>query len=184
MLPDLEIPLIGLMEEEHIYSQCGIGVDEVARRLGTNRSYLSAFINQRYGKTFSEYINDYRIDAAITLLRADKDMLSRVFGNLLGNILKYAKNGFELYLEEDCEKGVCRIRWGNAVEKGTVIDTEHIFDRTYRADKARSAGSAGLGLYIARLLTERQKGTIEAFLENEKIVFEITFLLFDHEIAE
>ncbi len=117
-------------------------------------------------------------------IRADKDMLSRVFGNILGNILKYAKNGFELYLEEDCEKGVCRIRWGNAVEKGTVIDTEHIFDRTYRADKARSAGSAGLGLYIARLLTERQKGTIEAFLENEKIVFEITFLLFDHEIAE
>lgn len=74
MLPDLEIPLKVLMEEEHIYSQCSIGVDEVAKRLGTNRSYLSAFINQRYGKTFSEYINDYRIDAAITLLRADKDM--------------------------------------------------------------------------------------------------------------
>ncbi len=74
MLPDLEIPLKGLMEEEHIYSHCSIGVDEVAKRLGTNRSYLSAFINQRYGKTFSEYINDYRIDAAITLLRADKDM--------------------------------------------------------------------------------------------------------------
>lgn len=74
MPADLEIPLKGLLEDGHIYSESSIGVDEVARRLGTNRSYLSAFINQRYGKTFSEYINDYRIDAAITLLRADKDM--------------------------------------------------------------------------------------------------------------
>ena len=74
MPADLEMPLQGLLEDGHIYSESSIGVDEVARRLGTNRSYLSAFINQRYGKTFSEYINDYRIDAAITLLRADKDM--------------------------------------------------------------------------------------------------------------
>ena len=55
------------------------------------------------------------------------------------------------------------------------IDVEHIFDRTYRADKARTAGGAGLGLYIAKLLVEKQKGSIEAKLEDKRLEFIISF---------
>ncbi|MBR6403733.1 MAG: HAMP domain-containing histidine kinase [Eubacterium sp.] len=107
-------------------------------------------------------------------IQANKAMLSRVFSNLFGNIYKYAVGSFELSLEEDGE--TCQIRIGNKVADSSSIDIEHIFDRTYRADKARSDGSAGLGLYIAKLLLEKQKGKIEAELEEDKLVFTIMLL--------
>jgi Signal transduction histidine kinase len=113
-------------------------------------------------------------------VQANRAILSRVFSNLMGNILKYAKEGFELGIYEETlsdsgknEKKVCRIRVGNNVDDPSTIDIDHIFDRTYRADKARSDGSAGLGLYIARLLTTKQKGSITACLENGKLYFDI-----------
>lgn len=102
---------------------------------------------------------------------ANKEMLSRVFSNLMGNIFKYAKDAFELRLLEEAEGA--RIRVGNQVEDPAAIDVDHIFDRTYRADKARTDGSAGLGLYIARLLTMKQKGSITASMEDGKLFFDV-----------
>ena len=114
------------------------------------------------------------------IIKANKEMLSRVFSNLIGNIFKYAEESFELSIEEEGqeslrEKSRCRIRIGNRVENPNDIDIDHIFDRTYRADKARSDGSAGLGLYIARLLVIKQKGSIEAKLEDGKLIFDIVY---------
>ena len=63
----------------------------------------------------------------------------------------------------------------NEIADDTQIDTEHIFDRTYRADKARRDGSAGLGLYIVKLLTEKMGGRISASAEGGRLKFEILF---------
>ena len=109
-------------------------------------------------------------------VQANKEMLSRVFSNLIGNILKYARDSFELSVQEKTEEDGKKRGWiriGNTVDDPEAIDIEHIFDRTYRADKARSDGSAGLGLYIAKLLTEKQKGSIEAVLEDNNLYFDI-----------
>ncbi len=110
-------------------------------------------------------------------INANREMLIRVFNNLIGNILKYAKDGFFLIVEEKADEGtgknLCHIRVGNKVEAPQAIDIDHIFDRTYRADKTRSAGSAGLGLYIARLLVEKQKGSMTASIENDCLNFDI-----------
>lgn len=100
---------------------------------------------------------------------ADRKMLGRVFSNLMTNILKYAEERFFLMVE-DADEG-CRIKLGNEVKNPESIDVERIFDRTYRADKARSIGGAGLGLYIAKLLVEKQKGTIDAKLDGDDLVF-------------
>ena len=108
-------------------------------------------------------------------INANKEMLGRVFNNLIGNILKYAEGSFELVVEEIQAEDGCHIRVGNRVSNPSSIDIDHIFDRTYRADKTRSAGSAGLGLYIARLLVEKQKGSMTACLEGDKLYFDIVF---------
>ena len=104
-------------------------------------------------------------------VKADRKMLERVMSNLMTNILKYAEESFFLTVEEQ-ESG-CRILMGNKVKDPASIDVEKIFDRTYRADKARSVGGAGLGLYIAKLLVEKQKGSIGAKLKDDKLIFEI-----------
>ena len=100
-------------------------------------------------------------------------MLSRVFSNLMTNILKYAEESFFLKVEEQ-ENG-CLISVGNAVKDPDSIEVDRIFDRTYRADKARSIGGAGLGLYIAKLLVEKQKGSIKADITDNKLTFEVKF---------
>jgi signal transduction histidine kinase len=102
-------------------------------------------------------------------VKADRKMLGRVFSNLMTNILKYAEESFFLTVE-GADEG-CSILLGNKVRDPEAIDVERIFDRTYRADKARSVGGAGLGLYIAKLLVEKQKGTIDARPDGDNLVF-------------
>ena len=106
-------------------------------------------------------------------IQANRDMMNRVFNNLIGNIVKYAEDSFELSVSSIGKN--CHIRIGNSIDPKTPIDVDHIFDRTYRADKARSDGSAGLGLYIAKLLVEKQKGSMSAVLEDGKLYFDIVF---------
>ncbi len=107
-------------------------------------------------------------------IKANRDVLTRVFSNLFSNILKYAEGSFRLSVSE-AEDG-CHIVIGNHVKDPSAIDIDHIFDRTYRADKARSDGSAGLGLYIAKLLVEKQKGSITAELRDSELEFNMVFM--------
>ena len=123
---------------------------------------LTAFLTE-FLIDHEELIRAHSLEPEIQLqereinVSANREMLQRVFENLISNILKYANNSFFIKLTEN---GTITV--GNKLAGGVTIDTEHIFDRTYRADKARSSGSAGLGLYIAKLLMEKQNGTITA----------------------
>ena len=109
---------------------------------------------------------------------ANSSLLNRVMNNLIGNIVKYARGDFELSVIPGGD-GTDVIRTGNAVDDPESIDTGRIFDRTYRADKARSDGSAGLGLYIAKLLMQKQNGDIIARIEGDHLYFDLIFGL-DH----
>ncbi len=116
---------------------------------------------------------DIRFPEKSVYIKANPDMLNRVFSNLMTNIFKYAYKAFIVEVKED--DGKCTIKIGNNVKGDDTIDTERIFDRTYRADKARSIGSAGLGLYIAKLLVEKQNASIDAEIAEDKLIFSIEF---------
>ncbi len=104
--------------------------------------------------------------------QADEQLLMRMFSNLLNNIIKYAENEFTIALEANESK--CIITFSNPVNR-VNIDTEHLFDRTYRADKSRHGTSAGLGLYIVKLLAEKQGAEVTALLENNLLKIVTTF---------
>ena len=97
------------------------------------------------------------------LVIGDPSALTRVVANLLGNAARYTdRGGARLALASG--EG-----WAHLVigDTGIGIAPEHlerIFERFYRADKARSrtAGGSGLGLAIARWVVEAHGGTIEA----------------------
>lgn len=91
--------------------------------------------------------------------RADEGLLQRMLENLLNNVLKYARGSFTAEVKETAENRL-RICFSNEVS-GVMPDTSRLFERTYRADKARN-GSAGLGLYIVKLLAQKQNASVGA----------------------
>lgn len=95
------------------------------------------------------------------ILIGDSDALIRLFVNLLGNAIKYTKQGqitVAASLEPD---DIVEI---TITDSGLGIAPEHlpyIFDRFYRVDKSRATPGSGLGLAIALSIAESHGGTIK-----------------------
>lgn len=60
-------------KEEKLYLTDQITINDIAERLGTDRRYLSRFINEHYGINFSRWISEMRIDEAKRLMEKEPD---------------------------------------------------------------------------------------------------------------
>lgn len=98
----------------------------------------------------------------------DRAALSRVLGNLLNNALKYSGGDLSVVLEPDGS-----ITLSNAAPELDEVQVGRLFDRFYTVESARR--STGLGLSIARSLTERMGGTIAARYEEGRLAVEFHF---------
>ena len=95
------------------------------------------------------------------IINGNKDAYTRVVQNIIKNALVHGKN-LNILLKEEDGKAVfeCSDELKNPE---TEIDTSKIFDRFYKADKARTnAKGSGLGLAITKELVERMGGSISA----------------------
>lgn len=107
-------------------------------------------------------------DSGLLLRRADPDRLEQVLTNLLDNALRHTSSGASITLGacmKTSDKGVRQIEIV-VKDEGEGIPTEdlpYIFERFYKADKARKRDSkvgTGLGLAIVRNLVEAHEGAI------------------------
>lgn len=62
-----------VMEESKMFLIPGLKITDVAMELGTNRTYLSEYINDRFGMSFSDYINGMRVNYAMDMIKDDPD---------------------------------------------------------------------------------------------------------------
>ena len=97
-----------------------------------------------------------------TNVRADPSRLEQVLVNLIHNALKFTHPGGEVVLSVQTEKEVVRFAVRDTGVGIPVDDLERIFERFYKADRARSGGGTGLGLSIARHIVEAHGGSIWA----------------------
>ena len=95
-------------------------------------------------------------------LAGDRSKLHQVLSNLIDNAMKYTQDGGEVRvaLQESGEWLIWQVK-----DNGVGIpeeDQQHIFDRFYRVDKARSreTGGTGLGLSIVRQLVTMHGGEV------------------------
>jgi two-component system phosphate regulon sensor histidine kinase PhoR len=100
--------------------------------------------------------------ATNTIVLADEDALTQVFGNLIENAMKYGKGGKSVLVGAREVEGFVEF---SVQDFGPGIPSEHlnrIFERFYRVDKARSreSGGTGLGLAIAKHIVLAHGGTI------------------------
>ena len=59
------------MENEKMYLQPGLSVVDLAKSIGSNRTYVSASINSHSGKSFALYVNTYRVEYAKEIMEKD-----------------------------------------------------------------------------------------------------------------
>lgn len=114
------------------------------------------------------------VPTTLPTVRADPQRLAQVFGNLLENALRHTPQGGHIMLgaKQDQKHHLHQITF-EITNTGTGIAPEelaHIFDRFYRADRARSreTGGSGLGLAIVQHLVEAQGGSVSATSEYGK----------------
>jgi len=97
-------------------------------------------------------------------IRADEARLREVFDNLLDNAVKYSNKKGEIQLAAEQRNGQITL---TVRDRGIGISSEdlpRIFERFYRADKARSRelGGTGLGLSIVKHIAQLHGGSVEA----------------------
>ena len=95
-------------------------------------------------------------------VRADGERVAQVLANLVHNAVKFTPAGGSVRLSAEAEDG--RVAFsvadtGVGIERG---DLERVFERFYKADRARSGGGTGLGLAIAKHIVQAHGGRIEA----------------------
>ncbi|NOZ70399.1 MAG: HAMP domain-containing protein [Chloroflexi bacterium] len=100
-------------------------------------------------------------DQAVVM--GDADRLRQLLVNLLNNAVQYTPPGGKIELSLECLGEEAQITVRDTGQGIAPEDLPHIFDRFYRADKARSRtkGGTGLGLSIVRWVVDAHRGEIE-----------------------
>ncbi len=98
----------------------------------------------------------------------DRNALSRIFSNIIGNALKYTDGDFAAVMGDDGG-----IVFSNTARSLNSLDVGKLFDRFYTVEA--NGNSTGLGLSIAKLLTERMGGLIRADYIGGKLRITVQF---------
>lgn len=109
-------------------------------------------------------------------IKADSRYLYRVLENTYSNVAKYAEENTRVYI--DCileEKNTVAIYVKNISKDELNISADELMQRFVRGDKSRNTEGSGLGLSIAKSLTELQDGTFNIYLDGDLFKVAIKF---------
>lgn len=111
---------------------------------------------------------DVRLPETKVYRLLNRAALSRVLSNLIHNAIKYGDGDLDIRLLESGE-----MIFANTAPALDEVQVGRLFDRFYTVEAARR--STGLGLFIARTLTEQMGGTVQAKYDNQKLSIRIHF---------
>ncbi len=149
-------------------SKASTGVLSVVReKIG-----MSQLIDQALGE-WEEKLNDRKLALVTNLpegetwVYADGRHLWRVIDNLLSNCSKYAMEGTRVYLDLERGKGQVALSVKNVSREPLNVPAERLMERFVRGEESRSTEGSGLGLSIARSLTELQGGSFDLAVDGD-----------------
>lgn len=100
-------------------------------------------------------------------IMADGRHLWRVLENLTGNVCKYSLPGTRVYMELSARDGKAVITFKNISKYPLNISGDELMERFVRGDTSRNTEGSGLGLSIARSLTELQGGDMKIDIDGD-----------------
>lgn len=110
---------------------------------------------------------------------ADGRRIWRVLENLFTNVKKYAMPGTRVYIELAENDETVTFTMKNISEYPISISTEELAERFTRGDSSRTTEGSGLGLSIAKSLTELQGGFFDIYLNGDLYRVSVEFKLYD-----
>jgi signal transduction histidine kinase len=126
---------------------------------------------------------DVETDLAPIEITADRTRISQLLTNLLSNAIRYNRTGGRVKLSVAREDSQAVLTVSDTGLGMTADDQKHVFERFFRADKARSreSGGSGLGLAISQSIVEAHHGDITFTSEpNVGSTFRVRFPLRGH----
>jgi signal transduction histidine kinase len=144
------------------------------------RTDIKELLSQAVGE-YDERLKSCSLEPMIILPESelpvfcDGRLLWRVFDNLLGNICKYSLPTSRVYFSALEKDGKVEISFKNISKYPLNISSDELTERFVRGDSSRSTEGSGLGLSIAKSLTELQKGKFELFIDGDLFKAVITF---------
>ena len=108
-------------------------------------------------------------------ISADGRLLWRVCENLFSNIQKYAQPGTRVYLTCQATDEQVTITFRNISAEPLNISADELMERFVRGDASRNTEGSGLGLSIARSLTQLQHGTFALAVDGDLFKAILTF---------
>ena len=116
-------------------------------------------------------------DDPLTVL-ADGKHLWRVFDNLMNNIIKYSFGGTRVYIDASERGGTVCVIFRNTSKYELNVSPDELTERFVRGDASRHSEGSGLGLSIAKSLTELNGGRLDIYVDGDlfKVVLEFSSL--------
>ena len=145
---------------------------------------LAELLNQSLGE-FSEKFEErelqilFESNISEAYIYADSRRMWRVIENLFNNIYKYAMPSSRVYINMEANEGYIEVSMKNMSRMQLNIKSDELTERFIRGDMARATEGSGLGLSIAKSLTQVQGGTFEVYLDGDLFKVTVSFPEFD-----
>ena len=137
-------------------------------------------LEQVYGE-YQDKFEKARLTGIVTkpsetvLIKADVNHLFRVFDNILGNVVKYAQPDTRVYIDLIKNADKVTIAFKNISKEKLNITGEELMERFVRGDRSRNTEGSGLGLSIAKSLTNLMGGELEIMVDGDLFKVEVRF---------
>ena len=115
------------------------------------------------------------------LIAVDGRRLWRVLENLYNNAFKYAMENSRIYVEVTTKEDMAFFTIKNVSANPLNIRAEELTERFVRGDVARTSEGSGLGLSIAKDLTQLQGGTFNLYIDGDLFKAQVGFPIVDKE---
>lgn len=137
---------------------------------------LKNILCENIASFYNEFINNninpiIEVDESIGDIISDEGAITRIFTNLIGNMIKYGESYVKITLKQ--KDDVIITEFINKTKDLTEENVDKLFERFYTVDKSRSDSNTGLGLYITRVLVEKLGYSINSTLKNEELTIRI-----------
>ncbi len=140
---------------------------------------VNELIKQISGE-FEDKFKSHKLQEIITLperdvyINADSRYMYRVLENMYSNISKYAMEGTRVYTDIIENDKTILIQLKNVSKQKLNISVDELMQRFVRGEASRNTEGSGLGLSIARSLTELQEGSFNIYLDGDlfKVIIE------------